>query len=1365
MEGNSKKYHCITCNIDIDKSQKSRHIKSKTHLENEIKLKYKDDKSNILETKLNELKNKKEIYKCDICNQSFTEKRYYNQHLKTPGHIKKLNNEVIGTEYFDNNNDKKEKIIKRINDKFKNKKPYMENVGDYINSLDNKKDIEIKEAFKSEIGPAAIEFRFHKGKSLEDFNVYLDIMKQIINIITDVEYPKISISAKVRFIKFENKLTYDIQSYSQLIISKQHIKNKLNICFEEIKKHVEERYYEGSGLTLDEIIFMTLHVYNTKHNKVSKSKPIDEKDLSYYKDEDIKASSYVKLPFESKAVINVQNFDDKCFLWSIISCFYPTEDITHRYRVSNYKQFENKYKIESYPVTIKMIPKIERNNNLKINVFDLIKLPKTKGNNIKHYTLEALYLTKDYDTNDVIDILYYENHYMYIKQIDLFFKGAEINKIYLCRKCLNKFSNESALLNHKKSCDNNDYCKLILPTDKNYKLEFKKYGFKNKVPFVIYGDFESLNFELTDKDRKEIYYKRKILNNDEKLLIFPEHSFDNDIENEYPDPPVSSTIKKIHQSAAAFGLYIKSEYPELFKNEYYSYRSENVINHFCDLLIEYERKFNKLLNTNKEIIMTSDDIEDFNFADKCYYCDKVFESSDKKVRDHDHLSGRYRGAAHNSCNLNAKQSNFVPVIFHNLSGYDAHLFIKQLCHKIEGINTEIELLNKNRDKGVKKIPLYKFRILAKTSENYISFQFGCLRFLDSYRFLSSSLDNLAKSLIDNELKILKEYYPNDNDFQLMRYKGAIPYSFYKTHEDFNVTELLKEQFYDELRDEYVKDEVYERTLNIWNHFKCKNHGDLVDIYLKSDVLLLTDIFESFRDVNLKYFEIDPGHCYSSPGLTWDCGLKFTGIKLDLLKEIDQVLLFEKAIRGGVSGVLGDRYFNVNDNPGYKLLYIDANNLYGYAMMQPQPYGLFELTEVLENEENNKFDWKSRILEIKDDAPTGYFFVVDLKYPDEIKFKSRNLAYCPEHKIVSDEELSDYQKKIKPENHLHTQKLMLTQEDKYNYVVHYRMLKFYLNSGMILKKVHKYISFSQSKWLEKYIDFNTKQRTIAKTEFKKDFFKLLNNAFFGKTLENTRAYNDIELVSNGKRIRHLQSYPRFVGNRIFDENLAAVQMKRTSMKFNKPIYVGATVLELSKLLMYEFYYNVLQHHFGEKHIEIMYFDTDSYILKIKTDDLTKDLTTLKQHFDFSNYPKDNSLYSTENKKVPGKFKDELCGEEMIEFVGIRSKMYSYRTKEDEVKKLKGITKSVVEKNIQFKDYINCIFNEETSKHKMRCLRSEDHEMYIEEINKISLNPFDDKRYILDDGIHTVAYGCNLNEYLKYKQEEAKDNQVMNRILSC
>ncbi len=244
--------------------------------------------------------------------------------------------------------------------------------------------------------------------------------------------------------------------------------------------------------------------------------------------------------------------------------------------------------------------------------------------------------------------------------------------------------------------------------------------------------------------------------------------------------------------------------------------------------------------------------------------------------------------------------------------------------------------------------------------------------------------------------------------------------------------------------------------------------------------------------------------------------------------------------------------------------------------------------------------------------------------------------------------------------------MLTQEHKRNYIVHYRLLKFYLTQGMILKKIHRVISFKQSKWLKPYIEFNTNQRTLSKTDFEKDYFKLLNNSFFGKTCENIRNRKDVKLVNSKKQALKLHANPRFRDEITFDDNIAAIMLNRTSMKFDKPIYIGCTVLELSKLLMYKFYYNVLQLYFGEKNIEVLYMDTDSFILKIKTQDLEDDLYKLQDFFDFSKYPQDHKLFNSKNKKVPGKFKDELGSIEMTEFIALRSKMYAYKTKEKEDK---------------------------------------------------------------------------------------------------
>jgi hypothetical protein len=195
---------------------------------------------------------------------------------------------------------------------------------------------------------------------------------------------------------------------------------------------------------------------------------------------------------------------------------------------------------------------------------------------------------------------------------------------------------------------------------------------------------------------------------------------------------------------------------------------------------------------------------------------------------------------------------------------------------------------------------------------------------------------------DEDFKITRKYFPDEEDFELLRKKGSVPYLFYTYHKSFKETELRKDMFDNDLKNEFEPDEVYESAKKLWEHFEIENHREFIDLYLQSDVLLLADCFERFREVNMKHLKIDPCHCYSAPGLTWQAGLKYTDIRLELITESDILLSIEKCIRGGISGVKGTRYYSTDEN--HKLLYVDTNNLYSWAMMEPQPYGEFEIED-------------------------------------------------------------------------------------------------------------------------------------------------------------------------------------------------------------------------------------------------------------------------------------------------------------------------------------------------------------------------------------------------------------------------------------
>ena len=290
--------------------------------------------------------------------------------------------------------------------------------------------------------------------------------------------------------------------------------------------------------------------------------------------------------------------------------------------------------------------------------------------------------------------------------------------------------------------------------------------------------------------------------------------------------------------------------------------------------------------------------------------------------------------------------------------------------------------------------------------------------------------------------------------------------------------------------------------------------------------------------------------------------------------------------------------------------------------------------------------------------------------------------------------------------------------------------------MKIKEVHKVISFKQSKWLERYIDFNTQKRNQAVNDFEKDFYKLLNNAFYGKTMENDRNRCKIEIIKRDdyNKILRWQRKLRFNGICKSFKNCDSYLEKEHEILMDKPIYLGFAILELSKLHMYETYYDTLQPYFGQENLQLHYMDCDSFILSIKSANIIKNLKNLEDIFDFSNIDENHELDSEKNKKVLGKFKIETPKNIFIdEFIALRSKMYAFKCKDkDENKnKLKCISKSQ-SKNIKFEEYKKCLNGENFENECVNyILKSNKHDMYMQEIKKTTLNNFDDKRNYLDN----------------------------------
>ena len=456
--------------------------------------------------------------------------------------------------------------------------------------------------------------------------------------------------------------------------------------------------------------------------------------------------------------------------------------------------------------------------------------------------------------------------------------------------------------------------------------------------------------------------------------------------------------------------------------------------------------------------------------------------------------------------------------------------------------------------------------------------------------------------------------------------------------------------------------------------------------------------------------------------------RYTKIEIELITDPNLFLMIENGIRGGLSVVV-HKYAKANneyladynpDNNTSHCVYLDANNLYGWAMSQMMPFRGMRWLSCDEVQTLNYLD-------VSDDSTKGYILEVDILYPTELHDEHSDLPCAPIKRCVEHHELSPYSLELmqgsravqsssishKATNQKHgatTAKLIADLHDKTKYVVHYRNLKLYTRLGLKVTKVHRVVEFEQSNWLSKYIELNTNMRKEARNSFEKDFFKLMNNSVFGKTMENTRNRIDMSLVSDPDRLVKLTKLPRFQRTQIINDNLVSVKCLTTSVILNKPIYIGFCILDLSKTLMYEFHYDVIRSKYGSK-AKLCFTDTDSLLYWIQTNDIYSDMLFQSDCYDTSDYPVQHPLHSTKNKKVLGKMKDEMAGIAISEFVGLRAKMYSLRTSAGiEKKTAKGVKRATIRKCLRHAMYVECLFSGKTTRELVRSIRSYNHQIF-------------------------------------------------------
>ena len=489
----------------------------------------------------------------------------------------------------------------------------------------------------------------------------------------------------------------------------------------------------------------------------------------------------------------------------------------------------------------------------------------------------------------------------------------------------------------------------------------------------------------------------------------------------------------------SYGFKRVCYYDGKYDGEYKSYRGVGAIRRFLNDMLAEVKECNRIIQTefNKVAIMSVKNYDELEKAVECHICNGKFSEDDKRVLDHCHVTGKFRGAAHNSCNLNFKLTGKIPVVFHNLRGYDSHFIMQGVAELGERIE-----------------------VIANNMQKYMSFRVGKqLVFIDSTQFMRSSLENLVENLykgqnVDRFMRMQCEWQGEELDMLLK--KGVYPYEYMNRWEKFDKKRLPgKSAFYSSLYEEEVNEKDYSRACKVFDKFNCNNLGDYHDLYLKTDVLLLADVFEDFRRVCLDNYKLDPAHYISAPGLSWDAMLKRTGVKLDLLSDVNMYQFIEKGMRGGVS-YIGHRYAKANnkymsdydpEKPSSYIMYYDANNLYGWAMSEELPYG--------------KFKWVNGDKVVLEDygkgKEKGLILEADLEYPSELHKYHSDYPLAPEKMEITEDMLSRYAKGIR-EAHggksAGVRKLVTTLTGKVSYVCHVDNLKLYMKLGNEVGKDQK-----------------------------------------------------------------------------------------------------------------------------------------------------------------------------------------------------------------------------------------------------------------------------------------------------------------------
>ncbi|XP_034242358.1 uncharacterized protein LOC117645912 [Thrips palmi] len=945
-----------------------------------------------------------------------------------------------------------------------------------------------------------------------------------------------------------------------------------------------------------------------------------------------------------------------------------------------------------FPAAVRDINTFEKGNPaLAINVFSC----EVSQGKALYFPLR---ISAHCKTRQTLSLLYYNEHYGYITSKSSLFSSqiskSDRHKRFYCDRCLYPFSTSGALKEHEAVCGSNNQI-IVMPKGENATVKFTRFEFTEPVNFRIIFDTESLLVPIATARPS------------------PLHSWNN-------------KTQEHHMFTFTFMIV---DYMGRVVTEPTYYSGWDAADVLLSRLLEEAKK----LLDRPELPMgplSPAEILRHDQATQCERCLREFSEHNPKRHHHNHCFGNYVGPLCNECNLRIKhESHVIKAYAHNLKGYDGLSLLRAIARRFDA----------NID---------HFSAVPKTICKYITFRYNCLQFCDTLQFMPASLDSLINSLAPHEFGIFEAHFqaqPADV-LKALRQKLPCPYEALTGPEVLSEPRLPPiESFYSSLSESCITQSEYEHALYVFEVMGCQSVGDYLRLYNIVDVLMLACVWHSFVTTNRTNYALDPSHFITAPSYYYQCCLFKSKETLELVQDVNMYWQLNNNIRGGFAGAfkrvcIANNPQVSNYDPQKELTYLgqfDLNSLYtttqatysmptsGYRYLSESELRSFELGRV-----NNE-------------SAVGFLICCDLHYPDDIKEKTRYLPLCPTNELVTYSMLSGYNKKFLQKYKLRfppgVRKLLATQLDKKEILLHGEALVFYLRHGLQLTKIHYIIEFKQSFWLRDWVNLNNDLRRSATTTTQSNAAKAAcNSGSYGSFLLRKQRFRNVRFEGSSGGVKKAVRMQLVSGWQIVEDNCVAIETKPRRVVMDRPLIVALCILDLSKIILYRFFYDIFSPLFGPS-LKCAYLDTDSLLLEVQGVDMYKELHKVAEHLDTSNFPTEHPLYDPTGKQKLNRIKDQYGGRIIRAGYFLRSKLYAIVTEDNEItKKAKGVKKSAVRNRISLADYISCLAQQGRMMHSFTRLDVEGFRIFTKELNRVSLSSYDDKVFVKMDGT-ILPYG--------------------------